>query len=100
MGATTFGGDEFDLLNQLFGFRTIEQKRIVKEGFVREASAAGFLPGEVLIEKCDLKTGGREPFTAQGAGWASTHYGNSPNGPSSNSLPLRVGARMGAGGIG
>src|SRR5579863_563603 len=100
MCATAIGGDEFDLLNQLFGLRTIEQKRIVKEGLVCEASAAGFLPGQMLIEKCDLKTGGRKPFAAQGAGWPSTHNGNSPNGHSSNSLPPRDGARMGAGGCG
>jgi hypothetical protein len=62
--ATAIGGDEFDFLNQPLGFRTIEQKRIVKQSFVCEASAAGFLPGEVLIENCDLKTSGRKPFAA------------------------------------
>ena len=77
--AMAIGGDEFDLLNQLLGLRTIKQKRIIDEGFVCEASAAGFLPSEVLIENCDFETGGRKLLTAQSAGWPATHNGNSPN---------------------
>jgi len=78
VGALSIAGDELDPLNHSFGVRAIEQERIAQEGFMCEAAAAGFFPGEMLIEKGDLQAGGRKPLGAQSSGRPSAHDGNAP----------------------
>jgi len=87
-------GDQLDLMNHFFGVRAIEQEWIVKDGFMCEASAAGFFPGEVLIEKIDLEAGGGKPLGAQSSGRSSAHDRYPPRGHRFSSLRSRAGVGM------
>jgi hypothetical protein len=85
--AITLARDQFDLLNDLFGVGAIEQKRILYEGFMSEASAAGLFPGKVLIEKRDFETGRSEPFGAQSSRRSPAHDSKAPQSHRFSSLP-------------
>jgi hypothetical protein len=70
--ARVFRADDFDFLNELFGQRIIEQKRKALRGFVRQATATGLFPGEVLIENVHGVAGASELLAAHGARRAPT----------------------------
>ena len=50
----------------------LEEKRIALRGFVREAAAAGFFPGQALIEQVDGMTRQSELLAAHSAGRTAT----------------------------
>ena len=49
-GAVIFGAYDFDVVNELLGMGIIQQERVTLRGFVSKAAAAGFFPGEMLVE--------------------------------------------------
>jgi hypothetical protein len=69
-------GDEFGAVNLFFGRGAVEQERVFFDGFVSEATAAGFFPGEVLVKKGDTESSGAEFFGAESPSGPSAHNGN------------------------
>src|SRR5260370_18275046 len=52
-GVVLFAADQLDGIHQLLGIGIIKKEREALNGFVRQAAAAGFFPGEVLVKKID-----------------------------------------------
>src|ERR1700719_431306 len=67
-GALFVAGDELDGVNQFFWIGIVEKKRKALNGFMGEAAAARFLPGEMLVENIDGVAGASELFATHGAG--------------------------------
>jgi hypothetical protein len=54
----------------------VAQKLILREGFMRDAATAGFLPGRLLIEQQDAASGLGELSGCEGTGRTGTDNGN------------------------
>src|ERR671923_478855 len=67
-GVMLLAADELDGVDELFGIGIVEQEREALDGFVSESSAAGFLPGEMLVKKIYLVAGSRELLATHSAG--------------------------------
>src|SRR5579862_5206282 len=52
-------------MDKLLGIRAMEKKGIGDDGFVRQAAAAGFFPGEVLVVERDVKSRTGKPVGAK-----------------------------------
>src|SRR5207302_7018763 len=61
-GALFVAGDEFDRVDELFGIGIVEKKWKPLNGFVREATAAGFLPCEMFVKDVNSVAGAGELF--------------------------------------
>ena len=68
--------DEFGAVNLFFFGGAVEEERIFFDGLVGKAAAAGFFPGEMLVEKRDVESGNAEFFGAKSAGGAPADNGN------------------------
>src|ERR1700676_1175039 len=62
-----FAADDVDFSDQFFGVRIIEEKWETLDGFVGQATAAGFFPSQVLIKNRDVIASAGELFAAHGA---------------------------------
>jgi len=71
-----FGSREHRFSNQFLGRAVVDQKRILTVGFVRQAAAAGFLPGELLVEDDGLEPGGAELLGGKRARRSSSQNGD------------------------
>src|SRR5713101_6276129 len=67
-GVVLFAADQLDGIHQLLGIRIIKQEREALNGFVRQAAAAGFFPGEMLVKKIDCVARARELFSTHRSG--------------------------------
>lgn len=70
------GGNEFGSVNLFFRGGAVEEERIFFDGFVGEAAAAGFFPGEMLVEKGDVESSDAQFFGAKSAGGPAADNGN------------------------
>ena len=75
-GAMPARGDEFGVMNLFFGGRAVEEEGIFFDGFVGEAAAAGFFPGQMLVEKRDVESGDAQFLGAKSAGRTAADNGN------------------------
>src|SRR5713226_8178070 len=66
-------GDQFNGADQFLGVRSVEQEGISLNGLVSEAAAAGFLPGQMLVEQRNFEPEPRQPFPTDGPRWAPTN---------------------------
>jgi hypothetical protein len=69
-------GDQIDALNQFFRLGAFEQKRIHANRLVRQASATGFFPREMLVIKRYLEAGRGQALSTQSPGGTSANDTN------------------------
>ena len=68
-------GNQLGGADDFLGVLSIEKEGIRLDRFVREAAAAGLLPGEALVENRNLKTPAGKTLAAEGAGRPSSDDG-------------------------
>src|SRR5271170_615016 len=89
-GAMPAAGNQLRSAHDFFWLRPVEQEGIGFDGLMGEAAAAGFLPGETLVENGDAETAAGKALPAKRAGGSASDNRDVFHGPGDDPMMTRM----------